>query len=326
MKFIVAFRLVTFLGLISLPAYVESATPYPDVVDTSHAEPETAAFFRSFFSAKSLKDLEGTMAHFSPNMLTYTDATLGWNQDSQAAVRKVLGSYMPKWGKGLSYPTRILGGTTHGTGSAIVEFTDTPELFGGELRIVGAVDFVDGKIVRWVDYWDSSSYDSNLYHQLRTPKNKFPTDFKESAITQPANKRINSVAIKLLNAFNKGEEGARAHIAAALFTHDAVFEDMAIRTQIRGQEAIERYFNRILSVAPFAKGAKLRHIVGSNLGGGFEWDGSPLTAVRTGITTLTLDKDDKIIQAAVMYDGRLLGKRKANDLRLLVAEPWESSE
>jgi hypothetical protein len=29
---------------------------------------------------------------------------------------------------------------------------DTPELFGGELRILAAVDFADGKIIRWVDY------------------------------------------------------------------------------------------------------------------------------------------------------------------------------
>ena len=34
---------------------------------------------------------------------------------------------------------------------------DTPELFGGELRILAAVDFRDGKIVRWVDYWDAAA-------------------------------------------------------------------------------------------------------------------------------------------------------------------------
>lgn len=27
---------------------------------------------------------------------------------------------------------------------------DTPELFGGELRILTAIEFVDDKIVRWI--------------------------------------------------------------------------------------------------------------------------------------------------------------------------------
>jgi hypothetical protein len=49
-----------------------------------------------------------------------------------------------------------------------------PELFGGELRILAAVDFGDGKIVRCVDYWDSSSFDDALYAQLRTPVDWLP--------------------------------------------------------------------------------------------------------------------------------------------------------
>jgi hypothetical protein len=44
---------------------------------------------------------------------------------------------------------------------------DTPELFGGELRILAAIDFVDGKN-RPVG-WDSSAFNSDLYTQFRTP-------------------------------------------------------------------------------------------------------------------------------------------------------------
>ena len=66
--------------------------------------------------------------------------------------------------------------------------TDTPEMFGGELRILAAVDFADGKIVRWVDYWDASAYDSGLYGQMRAPADRFPRDMQESkvATTAPA--------------------------------------------------------------------------------------------------------------------------------------------
>ena len=60
--------------------------------------------------------------------------------------------------------------------------TDTPELFGGELRILAAIDFADGKIVRWVDYWDSSAFDDALYAQFRTPAGRFPTDLKDAEV------------------------------------------------------------------------------------------------------------------------------------------------
>lgn len=313
MKSIIAFCFTALLGALPISSYAENVTLYPDIADISHSEPETTAIFSSFFSAKSRKDIEKTMAHFSPHLLTYTDATFGWNQDSPDAIRKVL----PSSGKGLSYPTRILGGSIKGTGSAVVEFTDTPELFGGELRIVGAVDFKDGKIIRWIDYWDSSSYDNERYYKLRTPEDKFPTDFKESNIKQNASAQISVVASTLQRALNNSDTLA----ASALFAYDAVFEDLAVRTQIRGQQAIKRYFDRAQSVAPYLKGARLRHVVGNDLGGGFEWYGSKLTKVGTGIMELTLDRDGKIIRAASMYDGRLLGKSKANDLRSFAAEP-----
>jgi hypothetical protein len=49
---------------------------------------------------------------------------------------------------GLSYPTRI----SDDTHSALVAFNDRHELFCGEIRILAAVDFKDGKVVRPIDY------------------------------------------------------------------------------------------------------------------------------------------------------------------------------
>ena len=79
-------------------------------------------------------------------------------------------------------PTQILSNET----SALIRMVDTPELFGGELRILAAVDFADGKIVRWVDYWDSSSFDDDLYLQFRTPAEHFPTDLKDGDVATQA--------------------------------------------------------------------------------------------------------------------------------------------
>ena len=176
--------LIVFVVALTLSAGIALAqnhndSIYPQIADTRHASDHVSAFFASFFSAKSRHDIAETMSHFSPHLLTYTDATLGWPLDGYDAVKGVFSQYMPKWpATGLSYPTRILGNMR----SAVVAFTDTPELFGGELRVLGAVDFEDGKVVRWVDYWDSRAFDGDLYAKMRTPEDKFPTDFKEKGV------------------------------------------------------------------------------------------------------------------------------------------------
>src|SRR3712207_3350291 len=134
-----------------------------------HAEapdPPLAGTFETFFETKTAGDVEGTMSYFSPDLVTYIDATLGWVFDSYDSLKAVFEQYMPKWlPPAPSYATAVLSNET----SALVHMTDTPELFGGELRILAAIDFVDGKIVRWVDYWDSSSFDDALYEQFRAP-------------------------------------------------------------------------------------------------------------------------------------------------------------
>src|SRR5205814_15676 len=80
------------------------------------------------------------------------------------------------------YTTGVLSNET----SALVHMVDTPELFGGELRILAAVDFADGKIVRWVDYRDASSFDGDLYAQFRTPADVFPADLRDSQVLTQA--------------------------------------------------------------------------------------------------------------------------------------------
>lgn len=307
--------LVAAMTVVMTPLFARMEEPnYPQVVDDSHATPEAGQFFGSFFAAKSKHDVAATMKHFSPELATYTDATLGWPLDGFDAVEAIFSQYMPKWpASGLSYPTRILGDTR----SALVAFTDTPELFGGELRILGAVDFKDGKIVRWVDYWDSSRFDSVLYQKIRTPEDKFPTDFKEETIGLNASPAIRVVARNLQRALAQGDSDT----AASMFSYDAVYEDMALRTQLQGRAEIQAYLSRVLSSAPYGKGSRLRHIVGNGLGGGFEWFGSPSGPVSAGITALELDGYGRIIRLTTVYDGRHL---RDTDRRSLAALPTET--
>src|SRR5215467_8404877 len=115
-----------------------------------------------------------------PGKTVYFDATLGWALPANADVRKMWEQYMPQWPAGAkSYPTQILGDMT----SAVVFVTDTPELFGGEIRTISIVDLEDGKIVRVVDYWDGRGFGAELAASLRVPADAYPHELGASTVT-----------------------------------------------------------------------------------------------------------------------------------------------
>jgi hypothetical protein len=239
------------------------------------------------------------MSYFSPSLASYIDATLGWDFGSYDALKAVFEQYMPGWEPpARSYATRILAGDT----SALVHMTDTPELFGGELRILAAIDVADGKIVRWVDYWDSSAFDTDLYIQFRAPAGAFPADFKDSQIPTRAASALVTAATALQQAF--GADDAPA--AAELMHTDVVVEDMALRSQVIGRIESARYLGRVLNQVPYGRSSRLRHIVGGDHGGGFEWTSGPAAGLLAGITALELDPDGLITKVTSVYDSRQL--------------------
>lgn len=269
---------------------------YPDIAEVSHATGEAAQFFRSYFTAKTNKDIEATHTHFHVDKTLYFDATLGWGWTTNGELRKVWEQYMPGWtAEARSYPTQILGDMT----SAVVFMTDTPELFGGEIRAIGVIDMEDGKIVRWVDYWDGRGFGTDLVRSMRVPEDSYPHDLGASTVTDRHGK-IAAAAGELSAAFAVGD----ADRAGGLFTYDAKFEDLALRTQIRGQAAITRYLRRALPDLPYARGS-IRHIVGTGRGGGYEWhaDGR---AVPRGAAALELSPGGKIAKFTAVWDGSLL--------------------
>jgi ketosteroid isomerase-like protein len=270
---------------------------FPDIAEISHATAEAAGFFRSYFTAKSSKDIEATHAHFHPDKTVYFDATLGWGWLTNADLRKVWEQYMPGWtAEARSYPTQILGDMT----SAVVFMTDTPELFGGEIRAIAVIDMEDGKIVRWVDYWDGRGFgNSDLVSSMRVPEESYPHGLGASTVTDRGGK-IAEAALELGAAFAAGD----ADRASERFAYDAQFEDMALRTQIRGQAAITRYLQRALPDLPYAQ-ASIRHIVGTPQGGGYEWRAEG-QAVPRGAAALELSRDGQITKYTVVWDGSLL--------------------
>ncbi len=309
MKFPIA-ALAGFIATLASPAW--SQTP-PPVADSSHAEAATSRLLSGFFAAQSAKSVDGTMAYVSPNLLTYADATLGMEHASFGSLQKVFAEYMPKWGAGFAYPTRIIGGPN----SALVAFTTTPEVWGAELRILGAVDLKGGKIVRWVDYFDSAAYPAAEFAKMRAPQAKFPATFRESEVVGNASPKIRSLAARFQLALAAGD----AKSLGQMLSYEAIYEDMVLRSQLLGRKAIVAHLARVSPTAPFGAGARLRHIVGGDLGGGFEWIGGQGMENVIGITALELDAQGLVSRVTTTYDSRQLGSEKAKDLTLLSLQP-----
>src|SRR3984885_11742702 len=271
---------------------------YPEVANTSHATPQVGAFFKSYFPAKSEHKPAPTTDHFSEAHLTYIDAALGWPFYNKKGMTEIFEQFMPKWPPtGLSYPTRI-SGDMH---SAVVAFTDTPELFGGEIRILAAIDFKDGKAVRWIDFWAGRSFGAEAAAKMRTPPDKFPTNFDYDVASEGASAKIKDVSQKLAAAFASGD----AQAADALFSPDAVYLDRALRARVLGKLAISKYLSRVLATAPYGKGAKLVHVVGSDQGGGYEWTNAA-ASVKRGIVAIDLNSAGQIERLDTTWDNGVM--------------------
>jgi len=297
-----AIAAVALLGSTAIAAEV-----YPDVADTSHASPAVVAIFRAFFTAKSAHRPADLMTHFSKGNVLYNDVTSGGIWPSWDSLNKTFTGFLPKAPPAaLSYPVRIYGDRK----SALVAFTDTPELFGRELRILGAVSFDDqGHIIRWMDYWDGRSSGTK-----NTIGPNYPTEFHDSVGN--ATGRIADTCWKLQKAFAANDGAA----AADLFSNDAVYEDMALHAQVLGRLAIKRYLTRVISKAPYGPGAAVAHVIGSDQGGGCEWKAAPGFPQRRGNTALALDAQGRITRLTVVYDSPLFSDADYRNLVALAAE------
>ena len=267
------------------------------VIDGSHATTEVTLLVRNYLARKSEADPDGVMAYFSHNPVTYIDAVLGWSWYDWDSLLTAMGQFMPNWPKdGKSYPTRILGNST----SAIVFFTDTAGLFGpSEIRAVGVIDFSDRKITRQIDYWDGRHFGMSSTAELRVPAADFPADFRESTVGEGGAPVMKDVAHRLARDLRNGDGAS----AAGLFAPGAVFEDIPAHAEIVGPRSIGSYLTGAASLLPYTGGGTaVRHVVGSAVGGGYEWTASE-GSVPHGVIALELDRWGRITRFTAMWDG-----------------------
>lgn len=264
-------------------------------VDVTRAEPGVVRTLKSYFEAKTAADVDATMSHFAPN-LAYMDATLGWFYGWRQ-LHELFDEAMPTWPRtAASYPTRILGDSN----SALVFFTNTPDLFGHEIRAVSAVNFEHGKIVRWIDYWDGRTFTMADIEKQRTPSDKFPTDFREQLVGETAPPTLRTATRDLCHALSSGN----ASRLALLFHPDGVLEDLALHITVTGRHSIESFLDAALPSLPYGQEVAMRHTIGAGQGGGFEWV-SPTNAAPRGITALERDASGLVTRMTSVWDSSL---------------------
>lgn len=266
------------------------------MTEEADASPMTS-ILPAYFAAKNRQALDETMAFFSPDLVTYTDSTLGWTLDGVGPLRTTFAEYMPKWRNGASLPIRILGNER----SAIVEFVDTAELFGDELHLLGAVDFEDGKIIRWVDFWDSSGFDCELFERIVSPPERFPNVL--AGVEERADPDFAAFARRLHAALRQPDLVAVERALA----RNIVFEDIALKLRIVGRKAVIRFLSDMLTSLPYGVASSFARALGGGSGGGFEWHAPPGSAVLFGLTAIERAADGAVERLTFAYDGARLG-------------------
>ncbi len=205
---------------------------------------------------------------------------------------------MPTWGPAArSYATNLLGDDT----GAALFFTNTPEEFGAEIRGISVVDIRDGKFIRWIDYWDGRHYGIAALKGFRSPPSKFPHDFGWSKPGEHASSRLKRTVSDLASSLGRGDYQG----AARLFDENDVLQDLTLHTAIAGPQSIAGYLKRAGTSLPYGRGAHVRHVVGGNAGGAYEWTNSRGPVPR-GVSALQLDTTGKIVRLSSIWDGSLV--------------------
>ncbi|WP_309066397.1 nuclear transport factor 2 family protein [Microbacterium sp.] len=265
------------------------------IPDATHATPAVAERVAAYQGVKTNKDVAATVGYFSRDLTTYSDAVLGWKLPSAEAVNGLFSQYMPNWGEGRSYAKKVIGDEN----GAVVFVTNTPELFGSEIQTISTIDFRDGKIARFVDYWDGRAFGAELAAQLRVPAAEFPDTFGEELLTSSASAELAST----IDALHDTLTANTAESLSGLLHPDVHFEDFTLRISVRGRKAVSEYLATVAKSLPYGARAQMRHTVGGDLGGAYEWT-NPSHAVTRGVTAI--ERTDGLISGiTAVWDGTM---------------------
>ena len=198
----------------------------------------------------------------------------------------------------------------------MVAFTDTPELFGGEIRILAAIDFKDGKVVRWIDYWDGRSFGAEAAAKIRTPPDKFPTNFDYDVASDGASAKIKDVVAEARRRLRRGRRGGSRR---AVQLRRRLSRPRVARAHSRQSTRSGNIWRACWPTVPYGKGSKLMHVVGSDQGGGYEWTNAD-SSVKRGIVAIDLNSAGQIERLDTTWDNGVMSDA---DLQALVLQSIE---
>jgi hypothetical protein len=265
-------------------------------LDTSHASAELVSLVLSFLHDQSAGDVDTLLKHFDPDHVAVIDVVFGAVHDDVDELRDALAQIEGALKLGAKfYPTKILGDATSG----VAFFTAEPAVLGRELNAVGAFNFRDELVRREVVYSDGRHFGRAAIRKA-APGRKPVKDFHESVAGEVAAPEMRRLAKRLGRAL-ADQDSAKA---ASLFASDATFEDLTLHVSIFGTISIEGFFKRALHALPYGHGSSVLHVLGSAVGGGYEW--ASHRKVGNGIIALELDAQGLITHASAMWDGSLV--------------------
>jgi ketosteroid isomerase-like protein len=268
-----------------------------EVVSLADARHEHfARTLEDFFLRKSAGDVDGFVSLFDVDAV-YADATVGWCVAGWNAIRARFAEHMPGWvaAEAVSYTTRVMGDTSGG----VAFVTVSPQMLGREIRAVSSVELREGRVVRFVDYWDGRHFGRSRMPALRVAD--FPAQLGENWVPTQAHGEFEFVVRQLAAALSRGDVDGVAELCSA----DVTFEDLVLRVRVHGTAALAALLERSVSQLPYGTHAQLRRIVGGGRGGGFEWTNQRCPVPR-GITAVMLNKDGLVTEITAMWDGSLV--------------------
>ncbi|MDH6221906.1 hypothetical protein [Streptomyces pseudovenezuelae] len=286
-------------------------SPANPPLDRSHTTDGVVRRLVGLYAAKSRHDVEATTSHFHRPRLTYIDAAFNGYSPSWQPYHDYFAYVMPTWpASAVSYPTRIIGDSR----SAVVMFTDTPGMFGNEMRVIAAMDFVDGKVTRQIDYSDGRHYGVAAAAAYRNPT-PLPAQWGEQFVHSTPPRLLT----RTLTALHDALTAAEADAVARLFTTEGIYEDRTLHLSVAGPLAIRRSLADVLRMLPCTQQTSVRHTVGSEQGGALERS-NPGAQVDRDIIAVELDHQGSIQRLTTVCDGSFVSDA---DIRRMLATTIE---
>jgi ketosteroid isomerase-like protein len=279
-----------------------------------HEQADREAFellARGFFQAYDRLDLEAFLAYFAADgsqqdgplgdLSAYGVPGDGCSIRPKTALRELFTGIFESF-----RATGEVGKFNHASGSG--QFGGAAEVWAVPHTFFSAgwdsfayLDVRDGKIFRRVDYWDSaqlSAQDQAGIHPGGVPRLSCealpePGDIAHASADFHHFVRILSRALSLGGL----DELAQLLADDVVLVHpflahaDGEYGPFNTRIQIRGRRAVLRFFKAALAGTPDGEGSSLIHVVGSSVGGAFQWRSGGTTAhqgiARNGILGAT---------------------------------------